>query len=51
VTLVAVVFLWSFYSVRDDKENARQITTALVSYLHPGELIVSTHPEQVPVLR
>jgi mannosyltransferase len=51
VTLVAVVFLWSFYSVRDDKENARQITTALVPYLHPGELIVSTHPEQVPVLR
>jgi mannosyltransferase len=51
VALIAVVFLWSFYSVRDDKENARQITTALAPYLHHGELIVSTHPEQVPVLR
>ena len=37
--------------MRNDKENARQITAALVPYLHPGELIVSTHPEQVPVLR
>ena len=51
VALVAVVFLWGFYTVRDDKENARQITAALVPYVHPGELIVSTHPEQVPVLR
>jgi mannosyltransferase len=51
VALVAVVFLWAFYSVRDDKENARQITAALAPYVHSGELIVSTHPEQVPVLR
>jgi mannosyltransferase len=51
VALIAVVFLWSFYSVRDDKENARQITAALAPYVHSGELIVSTHPEQVPVLR
>ena len=50
-TLVALVFLWSFYSVRDDKENARQITAGLAAYVHPGELVVSTHPEQVPVLR
>jgi mannosyltransferase len=51
VALVAVIFLWSFYSVRNDKENARQIMTAVASYVHPGELIVSTHPEQTPVLR
>jgi hypothetical protein len=51
VGLVVVVFLWSFYSVRNDKENARQITGALAPYIHPGELIISTHPEQVPVLR
>jgi 4-amino-4-deoxy-L-arabinose transferase-like glycosyltransferase len=51
VALVAVVFLWSFYSVRDDKENARSITAAVAPYLHPGELIISTHPEQAPVLR
>ena len=51
VTLAAVIFLWSFYSVHNDKENARQITTALAPYIHQGELIVSTHPEQMPVLR
>jgi hypothetical protein len=51
VALAAVVFLWSFYSVRNDKENAQQITSALAPYVHPGELVVSTHPEQVPVLR
>ena len=51
VALVAVIFLWSFYSVRDDKENARSITGAVAPYLHPGELIISTHPEQGPVLR
>jgi mannosyltransferase len=51
VGLIVVVFFWSFYSVRNDKENARQITGALAPYIHPGELIISTHPEQVPVLR
>jgi mannosyltransferase len=51
VALVAIVFLWSFYSVRDDKENARSITAAVAPYLHEGDLVISTHPEQAPVLR
>ncbi len=51
VALVAVVFLWATFTVHDDKENARQITAGVQSYLYPGELIVSTHPEQTPVLR
>jgi hypothetical protein len=51
VALVAVIFLWSFYSVRDDKENARSIAAGAAPYLHPGDLVISTHPEQAPVLR
>ncbi len=51
VALVALVFLWGYYTVRDDKENARQITAGLAAYVHPGELVIATHPEQVPVLR
>ena len=51
VALAAVLFLWFGFSVRDDKENARQITAGVVHSMHPGELVVSTHPEQVPVLR
>jgi mannosyltransferase len=49
--LVILLFLWWGFETRDDKENARQIASALVPVLHPRELIVSTHPEQVPVLR
>jgi hypothetical protein len=51
IALVAVVFLWSFYSVRDDKENARSISAGVAPYLHSGDLVISTHPEQAPVLR
>jgi mannosyltransferase len=51
VALVVILFLWSGYSVRDDKENARQISSGISELMHPGELVVSTHPEQVPVLR
>jgi mannosyltransferase len=49
--LGVILFLWAGFSVRDDKENARQITAGLSSFMRPGELVVSTHPEQVPVLR
>jgi mannosyltransferase len=51
VAFVSVLFLWVGYSVKDDKEDARQVTARLARSLHPGELVVSTHPEQVPVLR
>ena len=51
VALVAVVFLWSFYGLHDDKENARSITGGVAPYMHQGELVISTHPEQGPVLR
>jgi mannosyltransferase len=51
VALVALVFLWLGYSVHDDKENARQVSARLASSMRHGELVVSTHPEQVPVFR
>jgi len=50
-TLIALVFLYGGYSVKNDKENARGITAGTRPYLKTGDLIVSTHPEQVPVLR
>jgi mannosyltransferase len=49
--LAVILFLWAGFTVRDDKENARQITAGVSRFMHPGELVVSTHPEQVPVLR
>jgi hypothetical protein len=51
VALVVVLFLWWGFSVKDDKENAKEITARLAPSLHAGELVISTHPEQVPVLR
>jgi mannosyltransferase len=51
VALVVVLFLWWGFSVKDQKENARQVAARLAPSLHPGELVISTHPEQVPVLR
>jgi mannosyltransferase len=49
--LVALVFLFAGYSVKNDKENAKGITGGLAPYMHTGELVISTHPEQTPVLR
>jgi mannosyltransferase len=49
--LVAAVFLWAGYLVHNDKSNARGIASGVKPYLTPGELIISTHPEQTPVLR
>jgi hypothetical protein len=48
--LVIVVFFWAGFTAKDDKENARAIAAG-IGALQPGELVISTHPEQVPVLR
>jgi len=51
VTLLVLVVMWAGYSTHNDKENAQGITHGVKPYLTRGELIVSTHPEQTPVLR
>jgi mannosyltransferase len=48
---VAVVFLWMGFAVRNNKENANRLAVGLAAYVRPGTLVVSTHPEQIPVLR
>jgi len=49
IALVLIIFVWTGYSAHNDKENARQIAASLTT--QPGELLISTHPEQIPVLR
>jgi mannosyltransferase len=51
IALVAVIFIWTGYSAHPDKENARQLAAVLLPEVHQHELILTTHPEQVPVLR
>jgi hypothetical protein len=46
-----VLFLWIGFSQKDNKENARDVSSALVGSIKPGELVISTQPEQVPVFR
>ena len=50
-TLALAVFLWAGYSLHDDKSNARAVARGAARYLAPGDLVLTTHPEQVPVLR
>jgi mannosyltransferase len=49
--LVAVLFLWAGTSLKDNKENARRVSAALAPLIQPGELVISTQPEQVPLFR
>ena len=51
VALVAVCIIWTNYVQQDNKENARAIMASVAADVHPGDLVLSTHPEQVPVLR
>jgi hypothetical protein len=51
VALVLVFVIWTNAVQQDNKENAREIVHGVAAYVHPGDLVLSTHPEQVPVLR
>jgi hypothetical protein len=51
VALLAVFVIWSNTVQQDNKENARGLMHAVAPYLHRGDLVLSTHPEQIPVLR
>lgn len=51
VPLAFAVFLWAGYTLHDDKSNVRAIAYGVTPYLQPGDLVLSTHPEQIPVLR
>jgi mannosyltransferase len=51
--IALAVFLWTGYSfsLRDEKSNVRAIAHRSAAYLRPGDVVLSTHPEQIPVLR
>jgi len=50
LALVVVIFFW-IAPQKDNKENAGQIAAQIAPAMHPGELVISTQPEQVPVFR
>jgi hypothetical protein len=48
--LAIVAGLWAFDGPPPEKSNVRDVAAAIEPSLQPGDLIVSTQPEQIPVL-
>jgi mannosyltransferase len=51
VALILVFVIWSNSVQQDNKENARELIHQVAPHVQRGDLVLSTHPEQVPVLR
>jgi hypothetical protein len=49
-SLALVSAFWVVQQPFDDKSNARKVMRQVDDRLRPGDLVISTHPEQVPVL-
>jgi hypothetical protein len=50
VAVLLVAIIWAGDSAPSQKSNVRDISEAVAPSLHPGDLIVATQPEQIPVL-
>jgi mannosyltransferase len=50
LTLGIVAILWGYDVWPTTKSNVRQVSAAIAPSLSPGDVVVSTQPEQVPVL-
>ena len=50
VALALVLLFWASYAPSDDKSNVKDAASELAWRLEPGDLVISTQPEQVAVL-
>jgi mannosyltransferase len=50
VGLALVAVLWAIDGAPAEKSNVRSVAAAIAPSLRPGDLVVATQPEQVPVL-
>jgi len=50
VGALLVALIWAGDGAPSEKSNVREISEAIAPSLHRGDLVVSTQPEQVPVL-
>ena len=48
--LGVIASLWAFDSPPPEKSNVRELAEVIAPALDPGDLVVSTQPEQIPVL-
>jgi hypothetical protein len=50
VAVVLITVLWAIDGAPDEKSNVRAVTESIAPSLRPGDVVVATQPEQVPVL-
>ncbi len=50
VGLAIVALMWSGTTTRSEKSNVRSVAASLAPSVRPGDLVISTWPEQIPVL-
>ncbi|MDQ3890485.1 MAG: glycosyltransferase family 39 protein [Actinomycetota bacterium] len=50
VALTIVLLFWVPFRANGEKSNARELAARFDTYLAPGDVVLSTQPEQVPVL-
>lgn len=50
VGFALVALIWSGSTGRTEKSNVRTVTETLAPSVRPGDLVISTQPEQLPVL-
>lgn len=50
VALIAVAGVWAMSGPPPSKSNVRTVSTGAAASIRPGDLVVSTQPEQVPAL-
>lgn len=48
--LAIIAIAWAAQPPFEDKSNARQVVARAATLVRPGDLVLSTHPEQIPVL-
>jgi hypothetical protein len=48
--LALVAVLWAIESAPEEKSNVREVARTVAPSLRPGDLVLATQPEQVPVL-
>jgi mannosyltransferase len=51
IALVLVLVLWTNNAPKADKSDVREVAALVASSLRPGDLVISTHPEQTPLVR
>jgi hypothetical protein len=51
IALVLVLVLWTNNAPKADKSDVREVAALVAPSLRPGDLVISTHPEQTPLVR